>query len=615
MNATRRDVFKFTGGSALGLLFTPAPWRLITDTALWSENWPGIPRPGRGENRIRYTHCGLCPAGCGVRARCVGDQPVALAGAADGALCALGVAGHHLPYHPARLKEAGVGEAAAAVAEALWKCRRDQSVAVLDLRPGRTASWTYRRALAALPNGLYLTPRSTLPAANLERAKTILSLGVPVLDGWGTAARVFAARDRFRLIQADPLESRTATLANVWLPIRPGTESTLAWGLANLALHANPTALPARVAEQAARHPPAEVAATTGLTEAQIRAAAEELMGNGPALVLAEEPFDSVVALNVLLGAWGNTLVERREAPVPEHWRKAAPVTEFAGVPDGSIRVLLIDESSPAEPVAWSHIQKKLAAEALVITFAGSREGYGRHAQYTLPTAVYPETTDDVAPAADSVTAAFRLVVPLVPAAPGVVSPQEFVAALAELPAANALRERADVIHRSRRGTLCTYADGKSVPVTQVSADDFWKALNAGGYWIDSGSPRASAPKLRWDRFPASPEACEASAEWPLIAVTCERRAAGGLIPPLMSKVYRESNLRPTPGFATLDPATARQLKMVDGGRGALETRYGTAEVQVGVDSGVPPGVVQIAATPELWDLCGRVTPARMVRI
>ena len=44
MQTTRRDLFKFVGGSAVGAFLTPAPWRLITDTALWSENWPGIPR-------------------------------------------------------------------------------------------------------------------------------------------------------------------------------------------------------------------------------------------------------------------------------------------------------------------------------------------------------------------------------------------------------------------------------------------------------------------------------------------------------------------------------------------------------------------------------------------
>ena len=45
MKPSRRDAFKFAGGAMAGVLFTPAPWRLITDTALWSENWPGVPRP------------------------------------------------------------------------------------------------------------------------------------------------------------------------------------------------------------------------------------------------------------------------------------------------------------------------------------------------------------------------------------------------------------------------------------------------------------------------------------------------------------------------------------------------------------------------------------------
>src|ERR1700686_3020807 len=97
MNQSRRDVFKFAGGAMAGAVLTPAPWRLLTDSALWSENWPGIPRPARGEIRAKFTNCGLCPAGCAVRARCVGEQPVSLAGLAGATgLCPFGVTGHHL---------------------------------------------------------------------------------------------------------------------------------------------------------------------------------------------------------------------------------------------------------------------------------------------------------------------------------------------------------------------------------------------------------------------------------------------------------------------------------------------------------------------------------------
>src|SRR3954452_4316959 len=104
MKATRRDACKFAGGALAGVLFTPAPWRLITDTALWSENWPGIPRPLRGEISATFTHCALCPAGCAVRARCVAGQLVSLSGVGGG-LCPFGLAAHPLPYHPVRLKQ------------------------------------------------------------------------------------------------------------------------------------------------------------------------------------------------------------------------------------------------------------------------------------------------------------------------------------------------------------------------------------------------------------------------------------------------------------------------------------------------------------------------------
>ncbi|MCX6627757.1 MAG: hypothetical protein NTW28_09025, partial [Candidatus Solibacter sp.] len=212
MNKSRRDIFKFAGGAVAGAFFTPAPWRLLTDTALWSENWPGIPRPARGEIRARFTNCALCPAGCAVRARCVGDQPVSLAGVRGG-LCPFGLTAHHLPYHPARLKQGPIEEATAAVSK-----RVAEGIAVLDLNPGRTVSWTYRRAMASL-KGLYLAPEPEPVAYDLSAAKTVLSIGAPLLDGWGTPANVMAARRNFRLIQAEAAESRTAVMADEWIPL------------------------------------------------------------------------------------------------------------------------------------------------------------------------------------------------------------------------------------------------------------------------------------------------------------------------------------------------------------------------------------------------------------
>jgi anaerobic selenocysteine-containing dehydrogenase len=579
---------------------------LITDTALWSENWPGIPRPVRGEIRAKFTNCSLCNAGCAVRARCVGDQPVALAGVGGG-LCPFGLTAHHLPYHPARLKQAPVQEAAAAVADAIRKRGPEERVAVLDLRPGRTASWTYRRAMAAMKNGLYLAPPEPSVAVSLDRAKTVLSLGAPLLDGWGTPANVFAARDGFRLIQAEAVESRTASLADLWLPIRPGTEEALARGIAG-------------------EMSPSEAAGITGLSADQIQSLAKELKENGPALVVDRQMSPAVVALDVTLGAWGRTIGPRREAPVPEAWKKAAPATELAAIPDGSIRVLLIDESVPGEYLPWETIEKKLVdANPVVVAFAWTGDGYARHAHYILPTPVYPEALDDIPPAIDSMSATFRIASPLLASPSGMTNPSEFIAGIATLTPASpstlseprpslseprpsgsgplsndpqhTLRERAGAIHKTGRGTLRTYADGKSVPIKDVKPDDFWKALNAGGRWIGDLENSGPAPKVAMRA--AQPQLPVAPADELPLEVLATDWGSASMVSPLMSQVYQESNLRLAPNRIALHPIDAASCGVTDGGRALLQTRTTKREVEVTVDSSIRPGVVLVAAHSE----------------
>ena len=180
---------------------------------------------------------------------------------------------------------------------------------------------------------------------------------------------------------------------------------------------------------KAAEFTPAKAAAATGLPEEQIVAVARELAQNGPSLVLDRRESAATLGLNALVGALGRTIVTRREAPVPESWKSAAPVTGLESVPDGSVRVLLIDESAPGEYLPWSAVEKKLVRDnPVVVAFSWSPMGYARHAQYVLPTAVFPEVAGDVPPAVDSPVAAFRLTAPLVAPPDGMVEPSEFIA-------------------------------------------------------------------------------------------------------------------------------------------------------------------------------------------
>jgi len=605
MKTTRREILLFAGGSAVGILMTPAPWRLITDTALWSENWPGIPRPARGAITARYTNCSLCGAGCAVRARCVAEQPVSLAGVAGhplshGALCAYGLVGHHMPYHPARVTRGPVQEAAAAVARACARLGANEHIAVLDLRPGRTASWTYRRAMAAVRNGVYVAAGGALAnaAIDLSKARTVLSLGVPLLEGWGTPGSVMAARAGFHLIQAEAVESHTAAMADQWLRIKAGSEEALGQGILQ-ALDGQSTA----AATEA-----------TGIPEQQILALASELKQNGPALVVGGARSQSAAQLNAALGAPGHTIVARREAPVPVAWKKAAPAVDLASVEDGSIRVLMVDESTPDESapgayLPWSDVDAKLVRDnPVVVTLGWTREGYGRHAQYMLPTGVYPEVAEDIPPAADSVAAVFRMAVPLVPAPDGLVKPEEWIAKAAGLQVADTLRERADAIHKAGRGTLFTVADGKSVSARDVKIDDFWKALQAGACWMDEVEPpkRPAAVKMAAG---TTLRAEESSNDLPLVAVLTEAPCS-----PLLSKIYQESNLKLGPKQVAIHPDEARTAGVEDGARAVLETLAGRIDVEVRMDATVPRGAVLVASRPAVLDVCSAGARAKVVR-
>jgi len=583
MTTTRRDLFKFAGGAAVGALLSPAPWRLITDTALWSENWPGIPRPARGEISAKFTNCTLCPAGCAVKARCVGAQPVSLAGVAGhpmsrGALCPFGIAGHHLPYHPERLRSGPVQRVAEEVARAMAARQTSEYVAVFDPRPGRTASWTYRRALHAIPGGLYIRPAAPWSGAavNLDAARIVVSFGMPLLDGWGTPGNVVAAREHFRLIQVEAVESRTAAMADLWLPVRPGQERALAAALAG------------------------GTAEGTGIAQELVRQVAGELATNGPALVLGPADWPEIAELNRQCGAAGRTIVARRETPVPEAWQPGAAETGWSAVEDGSLRVLLIDEGAGGgDYVPWSTIERKLAPGAAVVAFTGTPEGYARHANYALPVAVYPEAVDDIPAAVDSPVAVFRLSASLVAPPEGLVSATDFVSHLAGIDAAAALRERADAICAAGRGRVFQTASGAVTALKEMKPDDFWKALSEGGCWLDEPDPKAPPPEL-------STGAAGFTASFAI----AETRGAG-LVSPLLSKLHEESHLRLGKHEVALHPSSGFR----DGDRAALETGCGRILVVVRRDSSVPPGVVQAAAGADLIDLCGAAESARVVRL
>lgn len=233
--------------------------------------------------RFAHALCTMCPGGCGLTMRVVHGCVVGVRGNRShpinrGGLCSRASAILQDFYNPDRLRKPlrRVGErgsdrwepvewdaAIETVAEKLRAIREDPGPQALCVMLGRNRGvkrTAWRRFVRAYgsPNLIQAHPDdnlSVLPAAlatqgvrqrfgyDIAAAKFVLSLSSGWLDDhWSMdqAAHAFAdfrrGRPGFRprWVHAEPRFSLTAIKADEWLPIRPGTEGTLALGLAHI---------------------------------------------------------------------------------------------------------------------------------------------------------------------------------------------------------------------------------------------------------------------------------------------------------------------------------------------------------------------------------------------
>ncbi len=639
MKNTRRDLMLMGGGAAAGLLLTPVPWKLLDDISIWSQNWPWLPTPARGEITSRYSACTLCHAGCAVEAKCVGGRPFSLAPVpgdpvSRGVLCALGFGAHQMPFDALRLRsallrgrEAPVDEVIAGAAKALAIAHSEgRTVAVLDHRPGRLISLVYRRLLANFPDGRYLVPplpeRGTPDCVarltggrpgqygyDFENARTILSVGSPLLDGWGTPGRMIRlwsgrGASGIRLLHAEPRLSRTAALADRWLPLHPGSETAFVLGLISVLVQEKKiaAALPNDFSlEEAAR--------LTGLPAEDIVQTARALAEHRPSVIvgggdpvsgpLPAETEQAIAALNLALGNVGTRggLIERIVSPGPPEGR-VVPETALVEVPPASIDVLLIDSATSGCTIAGAVLKSRLAPKATVIRFASYGTPRALAADFTIPVAALFESIDDVPSPPDEVSASWGLVMPLYPKPAGVVAPDEAVsrmAAAAGLPSPGTLDEllhqKAAAIAEARRGRVFAFAKAAWEP--SGDAGGLWKKLEAGAVWVDDEARQGKPVNAAMPDLTLTPSAADPS--WPLLAAPVGWRGSAGPLPPLATKLTRESHLRPPGGEVLLNPRTAREAGVAGGETAIVETPSGSAAVTAHVDPGVPDGLVEVA--------------------
>jgi hypothetical protein len=551
MKLTRRDLLIGGAGAAAGLVLTPVPWKLLSDISIWTQNFPWIPQPAHGPVETKFSACTLCEEGCGIRVRLAAKYAVGVAGVrsnpiTQGALCPLAFAAHQLNWHPRRLREvrhAGRATSWAEAQAAFEKACGEGPVAIVDGRPGRAASSVFE-AFTQKRRGSYqvvlsaesqaLEPYSdwsgvpvTSLGYDLENARTIVSFGAPVLDGWGTPGgftRLWseqaagAADPQLRLIQVEPALSRTAARAWQWVPIREGSEVELAAGLARVLLEEHWVAAHGPVPRLALP----EAASQTGLSIEAIRALAQRMVENRPVVVIAANGNPAVAALNVLLDAVaapGGIVKKTRDV------RSQVPPEPISG----PLRALLVDSTVPWDFAA--------PPDAEVFRFA-AWDGGGNSAGWLLPAPGFLEELTDVPTPPTSALETYAVATNLVAPPNEVQSAAGFLLRIdPTLPAVEkVIHARCEELFQARQGAV--YGE-HPVPVTKFdSAQHFEEQLRKGAIWM--GDP------LRFGKF-----RCELK-EWPVgsrvaHATNWVDAWAPPIFPALATKLYQESNLREPP--------------------------------------------------------------------
>ncbi len=273
MKIDRRSFLAFALGGAAGTTLSPLPWKLMDDSAIWTQNWSWTPIPERGEITHVDSTCTLCPGGCGITVRKVGERVVKIEGRPghpvnDGGICALGSAGAQLLYGQTRVKTpmkkvngswraVSWNEALAEVVEKLNNLRSKElahTVAIISDTDRGTIAELFHRFLGAYgsPNfirtpsiqdsyelSLYLTQGVRAMAGfDLSQSDFVLSFGSGVIEGWQSPVYMFKSRSTLvanggRMVQVEPRLSKTAAKSDEWVAVNPGTEGALALGIAH----------------------------------------------------------------------------------------------------------------------------------------------------------------------------------------------------------------------------------------------------------------------------------------------------------------------------------------------------------------------------------------------
>lgn len=440
-----------TAAAAVATGAAPAARRLLIEPYVRP---PEDEVPGRAS--WFATTCRQCSAGCGTIVRVINGRPRKIEGNPAhplnrGRLCARGQAGLQALYDPDRLRNAvqqvgGRGsrrfeplawsEAVDRLASALDDPAKRRRVAFLG---GLLPEHLYRlagrflQALGASPPLLadphsFLEGRAeavamsdrwfgvpALPSYDIARAEVVYSFGAHFLETWmSPVAQSFdfglmrqgQLGGRGFLAHFEPRLSSTAAAADEWVPIRPGTEGSVALALGRIIVEED-LGRAGRHREHAHLYRDVDVAgmaAASGVAEADLRRLARAFANADRSVAIpggmlaghanVVQSMDAVMALNVIMRRLGREGGVFLPFDVPAAGLGApAPASRFSELDSllqrmrrGEVELLFIHGANPVYDFPnWLGVQEAMRSVPLIVSFSSVVDETAVQADLVLP--------------------------------------------------------------------------------------------------------------------------------------------------------------------------------------------------------------------------------------
>ncbi len=437
---SRRDFLKLAGlGTAAAAVLTGCG-----PAARYVRRTPYTQMPEytfTGQSTYFATTCRECPAGCGLIVRTFQGRAIKVEGNPNhpvnaGKTCARGQATLHGLYNPDRVQGPFRREARGSdqvtpldwnaaiqvVAQALRETPPENIAFLLGMAPdhlfdlvsdltralnapapirfGALGMFEARATLRKATQNVF--GQQGLPWFDLGAADVVFSFGANFLETWLSPVaytRLFSQMRRGQrngkrghFVQFEPRMSQTASKANEWVPIRPGTEGLVALALGKIVAD--------RRGVQAAAFANVEVEAVAEASEievAELQRLADLLLGAQRALVIPGSPAlahsnglenaEAILTLNGLLNA---PISLSPLSPFGDAYHQPVTLQEMSALIErmrrGEVRVLFIHGTNPIfELPAALGFAEALKSVPLVISFATFPDETALEADYVFP--------------------------------------------------------------------------------------------------------------------------------------------------------------------------------------------------------------------------------------